>query len=92
MRIERCVCTNQSFACLLKQAKAEGSACSEDEASGSEGWSLDQIAEATGAGAQCGRCRPYLAVGLKTGQTVFTELLPPMFPSASQAKPKKKPA
>jgi len=79
MRIERCVCTNQPFTCLLEQAKTEG-------------WSLDQIADATGAGDQCGRCRPYLAVGLKTGQTVFTQLLPPMPPSASQPKPTKKPA
>jgi len=64
MRIERCVCTNQCFADVLETAACESLT------------TLDQIAAATGAGGQCGRCRPYLAVGLQTGQTVFHDLLP----------------
>jgi bacterioferritin-associated ferredoxin len=31
----------------------------------------------TGAGAQCGLCRPYLRRMLQTGETAFRALLPP---------------
>jgi bacterioferritin-associated ferredoxin len=42
----------------------------------SGGWGLDEIARATGCGAGCGLCRPYLRRMLATGETEFHELLP----------------
>lgn len=39
------------------------------------GWGLDEIARATGCGAGCGLCRPYLRRMLATGETEFHELL-----------------
>jgi bacterioferritin-associated ferredoxin len=38
-------------------------------------WGLDEIARATGCGAGCGLCRPYLRRMLATGETEFHELL-----------------
>lgn len=61
-RIHRCVCTNTSFAALLAASRAEG-------------LSRRELAERTGASQQCGRCRPYLRRALRTGQTVFDQLL-----------------
>lgn len=63
MRIDRCVCTDQTFAALLRQARAEG-------------WDVDQLRRCTGAGEHCGMCRPYLRETVRTGQTVFLRLLP----------------
>jgi bacterioferritin-associated ferredoxin len=39
------------------------------------GWGLEEIARATGCGAGCGLCRPYLRRMLATGETEFRELL-----------------
>ena len=39
------------------------------------GWGLEEIARATGCGAGCGLCRPYLRRMLATGETEFHELL-----------------
>jgi bacterioferritin-associated ferredoxin len=39
------------------------------------GWSVDDIGRETLCGAQCGLCRPYLREMLRTGKTVFTEIL-----------------
>ena len=62
MRIDRCVCTQRPFADLLKQA-------------GADGLSLPRLIEATGAGACCTMCRPYLCRAYRTGQTTFHQLL-----------------
>ena len=40
-----------------------------------QGWTLDGLMAATGCGAQCGLCRPYLRRMLATGETVFHEIL-----------------
>jgi bacterioferritin-associated ferredoxin len=50
------------FARLLPLARARG-------------WGLDELAQATGCGAGCGLCRPYLRRMLATGETEFHELL-----------------
>jgi bacterioferritin-associated ferredoxin len=51
-----------SFASLLPQARAAG-------------WDLAELVAATGCGAGCGLCRPYLRRMLATGETEFRELL-----------------
>jgi len=57
-----CVCRRVPFAVLLPLASAEG-------------WGLEELAAATGCGAGCGLCRPYLWRMLITGETEFRELL-----------------
>ena len=57
-----CVCRRVPFAILLPLARAEG-------------WGLEELAAATGCGAGCGLCRPYLRRMLITGETEFRELL-----------------
>jgi len=60
--VTMCVCRRMPFARLLPVARARG-------------WGLDEIARATGCGAGCGLCRPYLRRMLATGETEFHELL-----------------
>jgi len=60
--VSRCICRNIPFAELLERAQARG-------------WSLEELIEQTGCGAQCGLCRPYLRRMLRTGETVFHEIL-----------------
>jgi len=60
--VDRCLCRATPFAALLPRARAAG-------------WGLDALVRATGCGAQCGLCRPYLRRMLATGETVFHELL-----------------
>jgi bacterioferritin-associated ferredoxin len=60
--VSRCICRNTPFAELLARAKT----C---------GWSLEELIKQTGCGAQCGLCRPYLRRMLRTGETVFHEIL-----------------
>lgn len=62
MVVTLCVCRRVPFARLLPLARAEG-------------WGLDQLISATGCGASCGLCRPYLRRMLATGETEFHELL-----------------
>ena len=62
--VSGCICRATSFEVLYPRASAAG-------------WDLDQLMHETGCGAQCGLCRPYLRCMLRTGQTEFTELLPP---------------
>jgi bacterioferritin-associated ferredoxin len=59
-----CICKSLPFDSLLPQAR-------------SNGWGLDELMRETGAGTGCGLCRPYLRRMLRTGETAFTELLPP---------------
>jgi bacterioferritin-associated ferredoxin len=60
--VAMCVCRRVPFAILLPLARAEG-------------WGLDELVAATGCGAGCGLCRPYLRRMLTTGETEFRELL-----------------
>ena len=63
IQVDRCVCRNRLFSDLLPEARLQG-------------WDLAALMAATGCGAQCGLCRPYLLRMLETGETVFHELLP----------------
>lgn len=60
--IDRCVCFDLRFA-DLKTKLAERPA------------TVDQIAKRFGCGSCCGLCRPYIERMLRTGETVFTEVL-----------------
>ncbi len=60
--VSGCICRSTAFAELLPRARARG-------------WSLEELMKQTGCGAQCGLCRPYLRRMLRTGETVFHELL-----------------
>jgi bacterioferritin-associated ferredoxin len=60
--ITMCVCRQMPFARILPLARAGG-------------WDLEGIARATGCGAGCGLCRPYLRRMLATGETEFHEIL-----------------
>lgn len=60
--VSRCICRNVPFAELLPRARAQN-------------WDLLALMQATGCGAQCGLCRPYLQRMLRTGETVFYELI-----------------
>ncbi len=62
LTIDRCVCRQMPFAQLLPTARAAG-------------WDLAELIGATGCGAQCGLCRPYLRQMLKDGTVVFHEIL-----------------
>jgi bacterioferritin-associated ferredoxin len=65
IEIDRCVCKQTRFADLLPQARERG-------------WDLASLISATGCGAQCGLCRPYLAAMLRDDVTVFHTILPPL--------------
>ena len=60
--VDRCICRSLAFSELLPRARAAG-------------WSLQDLMGETGAGAQCGLCRPYLRRMLRTGETAFHQLL-----------------
>ena len=60
--ITMCVCRQMPFAHVLPLARAGG-------------LDLEGIARATGCGAGCGLCRPYLRRMLVTGDTEFREIL-----------------
>lgn len=60
--IDRCVCEDKPFAQLLDVARRDG-------------LDLPALAEREGCGTHCGWCVAYLRRGLRTGETVFGELL-----------------
>lgn len=60
--VSRCICKATAFADLLPRARAAG-------------WTLADLVRETGCGAQCGLCRPYLGLMLRTGETEFHEIL-----------------
>ncbi len=60
--IDRCSCERRTFAELLALARAQS-------------LDLRALADRTGCGTHCGWCVAYLRRGLRTGETVFTELL-----------------
>lgn len=62
MKIDRCICTQRTFCDLIDTAR-------------SEGLSLPQLVEQTGASACCTMCGPYLRRAYRTGETAFGYLL-----------------
>lgn len=62
LQITMCVCMRMPFARLLPLARERG-------------WDLDGVMRETGCGDNCGLCRPYLRRMLRTGETVFHEVL-----------------
>lgn len=64
VHIDRCVCLHQPFVDLLLRARAAG-------------YGLEDLMAHTGCGDQCGLCRPYLRRMLRTGETVFHEIILP---------------
>jgi bacterioferritin-associated ferredoxin len=62
LTIDRCVCMNRLFSDLLPEARARG-------------FGLAELSRQTGAGNQCGLCRPYLRRMLATGETVFHQII-----------------
>jgi bacterioferritin-associated ferredoxin len=60
--VDRCLCRQTPFERLLPLARAAD-------------WSLSDLIRETGCGGQCGLCRPYLRRMLRTGETVFHQLL-----------------
>jgi bacterioferritin-associated ferredoxin len=62
IQITMCVCQRMPFERLLPLARAGN-------------WTLEDIQRETLCGAGCGLCRPYLREMLRTGRTVFTEIL-----------------
>lgn len=63
MRVDRCVCWDQTFDELLKIAR-------------SELLSFDQVVDRTGCCTGCTTCEPYVKRMLRTGETVFPVLSP----------------
>ena len=60
--IDRCLCEDKPFAQLLEVARREA-------------LTLTALADREGCGTHCGWCVAYLRRGLRTGETVFGELL-----------------
>ena len=63
LRIERCVCVNVSFEELRRHATACGDP------------SFRELQKKFGCGSTCGLCAPYVKEMLRTGQTVFTQIV-----------------
>lgn len=62
MKIDRCICTQRTFADLIDTARIQT-------------LSLPQLIEQSGASACCTMCGPYLRRAYRTGQTTFGQLL-----------------
>jgi len=62
MKIDRCVCANRTLADLVGEARREG-------------LDFDQLCDRSGASQGCELCKPYLREAMKTGQTVFYQIL-----------------
>lgn len=63
MRIDRCVCHDVSFEELHRHATASGDG------------SFRDLQKTFGCGTTCGLCAPYVKQMLRTGQTVFTQIV-----------------
>lgn len=63
IRIDRCVCYNQSFSKLKKLAEKHN--CT----------SVEELQEHVDFGMNCRLCHPYVKIMLKTGQTVFDHVI-----------------
>ena len=83
VRIDRCICFDQTFAGIHSAIRADPAAfgCDENGRATEEESNLDQalaqVARRFGCGSCCGVCRPYLERMLGTGETVFHEVLLP---------------
>ncbi len=64
VRVSRCVCFDVSFAALRELAEAH------------DVRTLEELSDLRPFGRNCGLCRPYVAEMLRTGKTLFTEILP----------------
>ena len=62
MTIDRCICMAKPFAELVAIARRDN-------------LDLQQLCDKTRAGNNCGLCKPYLRRALRTGQTVFHEII-----------------
>ncbi len=63
VRVDRCTCYKRSFAELKRVADATGAG------------SVEALQEHVDFGLKCGLCRPYVRKMLRTGETVFHEVL-----------------
>ena len=63
MRIDRCACFQQTFAHLKKVAEAEGVT------------SVEELQRHVVFGLKCKLCHPYVRRMLRTGETVFGEIV-----------------
>ncbi|PIQ60522.1 MAG: (2Fe-2S)-binding protein [Bacteroidetes bacterium CG12_big_fil_rev_8_21_14_0_65_60_17] len=63
MRIDRCICHDVLFEALHREARRHGCA------------TVNELQAHTDFGQGCGLCHAYVAEMLRTGQTVFTELV-----------------
>lgn len=63
MRIDRCLCFGRTFAELAEVAAETGAR------------SVPELQEHVVFGRKCGLCHPYVRRMLRTGQTVFTEVV-----------------
>lgn len=63
VRIDRCLCEDKTFSMLLEVARKDG-------------LELTELVEREGCGTHCGWCVAYLRRGMRTGEVVFSELLP----------------
>ena len=63
IRVNRCICFDRKFEDLKSVAEREGVE------------TVDELQEHVTFGINCGLCRPYVARMLKTGQTLFTDVI-----------------
>ena len=61
MRIDRCVCADFTFAEALAAVR--------------QGVTLKDLERSHGCSASCGMCKPYLRRALRTGETVFHQII-----------------
>lgn len=63
LRIDRCVCHDVTFSEVVQWSRSSGSR------------SVDCAAKALGCTQGCGLCLPYVERALRTGETVFSEII-----------------
>ncbi len=63
MRIDRCYCFQQTFFCLQKVAEATGAE------------TVEEVQQHVTFGQKCKLCHPYVRRMLRTGETVFGEIV-----------------
>jgi bacterioferritin-associated ferredoxin len=63
VEIDRCVCFNRRFSELRRVAERSGVR------------SVEALQQHVAFGLKCGLCRPYVRRMLRTGETVFTEVI-----------------
>lgn len=64
MRIDRCICFQMKFSELKRVAERTGAS------------TIEELQRAAEFGLRCRLCHPYVQRMLRTGETVFTEVLP----------------